>query len=81
LEASKVTIPLIVLINIAAAGILLALLALTMRLPFKLASTAEQAVPRRAPRSAQGRVATEPRPASSHRAPNRGWQTLLDDGS
>jgi hypothetical protein len=76
-----VTIPLILLINIAAAGILLSLLALTMRLPFRLASTARQPVPRRVPRPAQRRVATEPRPASGHPAPSRAWQTILDDGS
>jgi len=76
-----VTIPLILLINTVAAGILLSLLALTMRLPFKLASTASQPNPRRAPRPAQRRVAAEPRTASGHRAPSRGWQTVLDDGS
>jgi hypothetical protein len=81
LEASKVTISLILLINIAAAGILLTLLALTMRLPFKLASTSGHRASRRAPRPAQSRVATEPRPASDHRAPSRSWQTILDDGS
>jgi hypothetical protein len=81
LEASKVTIPLILLINIAAAGILLSLLALTMRVPFKLASTDRQPARRRAPRPAQRQVATEPHPASGHRAPSRGWQTILDDGS
>ncbi len=75
------TIPLIVLINIAAAGILLTLLALTMRLPFKLASTDRQRVPERAPRPAQRRVAAEPRTASTHRSPRRGWQTAFDDGS